>query len=54
MTPGPGSGQMVTTSIDMYLNVIIYRKGFIAKEQNSITVDMLNSETNTVALPTGF
>jgi hypothetical protein len=54
MTPGPGNGQMITTSVDMYLNVIIYRKGFIAKEQNSITVDMLNSETNTVALPTGF
>jgi hypothetical protein len=50
----PGNGAMVPTSVDMYLNVIIYRKGFIAKEQNSITVDMLNSETKTVALPTGF
>jgi hypothetical protein len=54
MTPGNGNGPMVTSSVDMYLNIIIYRKGFIAKEQNSITVDMLNSETNTVALPTGF
>jgi len=52
MTPGPGT--MVPTSVDMYLNVIIYRRGFIAKEQNSINVDMLNSETQTVALPTGF
>ena len=45
---------MVPTSVDMYLNIIIYRRGFIAKEQNSISVDMLNSETKTVALPTGF
>jgi len=34
---------MVPTSVDMYLNIIIYRRGFIAKEQNSISVDMLNS-----------
>ena len=54
MTPGPGNGQMIPTSIDMYLNVIIYRKGFIAKEQNSILVDMVNSETKIVTPPTGF
>lgn len=54
MTPGPGNGFMIPTSVDMYLNVIIYRKGFIAKEQNSVSVDMLNSETTTAPLPTGF
>jgi len=54
MTPGPGNGQMITTSVDMYLNVIIYRKGFIAKEQNSITVDMSNSETLPATIPTRF
>lgn len=42
------------TPIDMFLNLIIYRRGFISKSLNSISVDMGNSETGTVAAPTGF
>ena len=44
----------VDTEIDMWLNVMIYRKGFIAKAQNDITVDMSNLATGTATLPTGF
>ena len=40
--------------IDMYLNLIIYRKNFIAKDKGAVTVDMGNSETATVPLPAGF
>src|SRR5690606_17851440 len=29
--------------IDMYLNIVIYRKGFISKEKDPISVDMGNS-----------
>ncbi|MCW5519457.1 hypothetical protein J1N09_06385 [Aureitalea sp. L0-47] len=47
-------GDYVDTDIDMWLNVMIYRKGFIAKSQNDITVDMGNSATGTASLPTGF
>jgi hypothetical protein len=44
----------VNTSIDMTLNLMIYRKGFIAKEQSPIAIDMGNSETITAPLPPGF
>ncbi len=44
----------VDTEIDMWLNVMIYRKGFIAKEQNSITVDMLNLPAGVALPPVGF
>ncbi|AVI51997.1 hypothetical protein C5O00_12865 [Pukyongia salina] len=44
----------VDTEIDMWLNVMIYRKGFIAKAQNDITVDMSNLATGTATLPIGF
>ncbi|MDC8004559.1 hypothetical protein POV27_10910 [Aureisphaera galaxeae] len=47
-------GSYVDTPIDLYLNVIIYRKGFISKVQTSISKNMLNSNTGTVALPPGF
>ncbi|GHC51484.1 hypothetical protein [Ulvibacter litoralis] len=44
----------VDSPIDLYLNVIIYRNGFITKEQSGITVDMGNSETGVAPLPSGF
>ena len=56
MTPtGSGGGNNVgPTEIDLYLNVIIYRRGFIAKEQLGFTLSMGNSETGTAPLPLGF
>lgn len=48
------SGTYINTSIDMWLNIIIYRKGFITKAVNDITVDMGNSPTGVAPLPTGF
>ncbi len=42
------------SAIDMYLNIIIYRNGFIAKELTPISVDMGNLETGIAPLPTGF
>lgn len=44
----------IDTEIDMWLNVMIYRKGFIAKTHTDITVDMSDSPTGSVAVPTGF
>ncbi|MGB3774789.1 MAG: hypothetical protein WA951_05995 [Leeuwenhoekiella sp.] len=40
--------------VDIYLNLIIFRNGFISKPQNDITVNMNNSETITAPLPAGF
>lgn len=55
MTPTNGSGSnTATTTVDLFLNVIIYRKGFISKEVGSISVDMSGSETGTANKPTGF
>ncbi len=42
------------TSVDMYLNTVIYRKGFITKTQSNISVDMGDAETGTAPLPSGF
>ncbi|MCW8981933.1 MULTISPECIES: hypothetical protein [Altibacter] len=42
------------TPIDMYLNLIIYRKGFISKTLDAVTIDMGNAETGTAPLPEGF
>lgn len=42
------------TQIDLYMNLIIYRNGFIAKPLNDITVNMGNSDTNIAPLPQGF
>ena len=44
----------VSLSVDILLNVMIYRNGFITKAQNDIVLDMGNSETATAPLPTGF
>lgn len=45
---------MAPSSIDLYLNIVIYRRGFISKSQTPITMDMGNAETGTAPLPTGF
>ena len=42
------------TSVDLFLNVIIYRNGFITKNKGDVAVDMGNSETAIIPLPTGF
>lgn len=44
----------VNTEVDMFLNVMIYRKGFISKAQSDIAVDMGNLGTGTAPLPPGF
>ena len=41
-------------SIDLYMNLIIFRNGFIAKPLNDITVNMGNVEVITAPLPSGF
>ncbi len=41
-------------NIDLYLNVIIYRDGFITKSIAPISVDMGNSNSGVAPLPTGF
>jgi hypothetical protein len=48
-----GAG-FANSPIDMYLNLIVYRKDFITKDKGDIVVDMGNSETITVPLPAGF
>lgn len=48
------SGVFLDTPVDMFLNLIIYRRGFISKELNSLSVDMGNMETGTAPLPAGF
>jgi hypothetical protein len=48
------SGAYSNTMIDLYLNIIIYRKGFITKQQASIAVDMGDSETIVAPMPAGF
>jgi hypothetical protein len=40
--------------IDIFLNIVIYRNGFIAKSLNDITVNMNQSETGIAPLPDGF
>jgi len=40
--------------VDLYMNLIIFRNGFISKPQNDVTIDMNNSETITAPLPPGF
>ena len=48
-----GNGYEVTT-IDMILNIIIYRRGFIAKSLTPISVDMGGIDSATAPLPSGF
>ncbi len=45
---------MGPSSIDLYLNTVIYRRGFISKSLAPMTIDMGNSETGTATLPVGF
>jgi hypothetical protein len=40
--------------IDIFLNIVIYRNGFIAKTVDPIYVNMNNAETGTAPLPSGF
>ncbi len=44
----------VDTAIDLYINLIIFRNGFIAKPLEDVNVNMNNQETKTVPAPTGF
>lgn len=44
----------VNKSIDLYVNLIIFRNGFIAKPLDAIIVDMGDNETLTIAAPSGF
>ncbi len=44
----------VENLIDLFLNLIIYRNGFIAKSLSSITVSMGNVETGIASLSSGF
>jgi hypothetical protein len=48
------AGSFANSPVDMYLNLIIYRKDFITKDKGEIVVDSGNSETVTVPLPAGF
>ena len=43
-----------STEIDLYMNLIIFRNGFIAKPLDDVNVDMNRQETGTVSVPTGF
>ncbi|MBT8256245.1 MAG: hypothetical protein KJO23_06875 [Bacteroidia bacterium] len=44
----------INTPIDLYLNIMMYRKGFITKTQSDINVNMGGSTTTTAPLPAGF
>ena len=44
----------VDSAIDLYMNLIIFRNGFIAKPLMDVTVNMNNSETGSVPIPIGF
>lgn len=44
----------VNLSVDILMNVMIYRRGFITKAQNDVILDMGNLETGTAPLPAGF
>ena len=44
----------VPSPIDLFMNVIIYKTGFISKSLTPVAVDMNSLETKTVPLPSGF
>ena len=48
------AGSNTNTKIDLYMNLIIYRKGFISKEISDISLDLNGNPTGSVAKPTGF
>ncbi|WP_442845568.1 hypothetical protein [Leeuwenhoekiella sp. H156] len=47
-------GTNTNTKIDLYLNLIIYRKGFISKEIPDVSLDLNGNPTGSVAKPPGF
>lgn len=47
-------GAYVDVQVDIYMNLIIYRNGFISKRQKIIPVNMNGAETATAPLPAGF
>ncbi|MCH9660840.1 MAG: hypothetical protein K0U54_08000 [Bacteroidetes bacterium] len=44
----------IDTNVDLYLNVVIYRKGFISKELTEMTIDMGGLNKGVATLPIGF
>ncbi len=48
------NSNFVDSPIDMFLNIVIYRKGFISKEKDPISVDMGNNPIGNAPLPPGF
>lgn len=48
------SGFFIDTPIDLFLNIIVYRRGFISKSVNAISVDMSDLPNGTASLPDGF
>lgn len=50
----PVSGGYADVPVDLYLNLIIFRNGFISTPQDDLTIDMNNSETIIAPLPPGF
>lgn len=47
-------GRNTNANIDIYMNLIIYRKRFIAKEVNSYYINMNRIEVGTLGKPPGF
>jgi hypothetical protein len=50
----PKANGYEVTTIDMILNIIIYRRGFIAKSLTPISVDMGGVDNATAPMPSGF
>ena len=48
------SSVFIPTQFDLFLNLVVYRKGFITKEHEDVSVNMGNSELFTAPLPAGF
>lgn len=44
----------VNVPVNIYMNLIIFRNGFLSKSQNDIIINMGNSESFTAPLPAGF
>lgn len=51
---GAVGNNMTDINIDLYMNIIIYRRDFIAKKHNTIQVNLGGSETGTANKPSGF
>jgi len=50
----PSLNGFPATTIDMEINLVIFRNGFITKPGPDVTIDMQNNTTNRVLPPTGF